>query len=372
MGNIPRSAFLVAAFVAVIATVGYVANFLQIVPSVTVVVKFLVDKYPNALATVLLLFVLLILVISLAYFFRGLEFERTRQKLSDSKDEAGELKRQIAAKDADCLNHLQDISKLRLELERASQPTRSYVTLRKEFEATIRTIDEVVKLLDTNEPQFKFTRINETLTIEADGTASVETDYEIEAGDKPAKLWNRKILADNSAADATTLSDIDLRVSAVAKQPGEDIRYLLRKNSKREKQLSIFFLPEIPPRHSRRFRLSYSWSKFAGDLISKGETIFFSYFKSPDASDTADVVYELRFSKDIGSLACELTSHADGNYLHEAHNQKFWVWRFVDPNMKVAGTQIEIKVSRLDAVLASGTDHEQLRISQWAASQPSE
>ena len=91
--------------------------------------------------------------------------------------------------------------------------------------------------------------------------------------------------------------------AAEMRADGFDVRYLLIENEPFRKTFALIFIPPIEPgQPPRRFRTSYRWKRFAGDLVSKGKTDFEFGFVSYSPTDTADVEMEFRFARALGEV----------------------------------------------------------------------
>jgi hypothetical protein len=221
---------------------------------------------------------------------------------------------------------------------------------KRELSGLVGAINKIVHGLYRIDDQtrWSFTRVRANYFINGNCDGRVVLEYELKAGQKPAQVWRFKFNADETAKAIDWLDEVDLKVELINPVQDAELKYLLYNNSPRKKEIAIFFLPEIQPNESRTVKISYSWPRFAADLLEKGSTEFQIEFKTVDPGDLADVQYDFEFASSLGPMNFDQIGPKDAPLVAiamDGRNGRFG-WRYSHPSLSMNGRTLKFVASR--------------------------
>lgn len=152
------------------------------------------------------------------------------------------------------------------------------------------------KIYDLDQPRFNIVEIEEHYEISNHGDVRAELTYEICAGQKPAHFWRHKMNADDYAKEIERLDETKFHVESLN---GGEVETIPTRDGPRNKEVGIFFLPELSPGKSKRLKVTFSWPGYFADLWRKDRSVFVWCFRSENTQDVAKVRLCLKFAKEI-------------------------------------------------------------------------
>ncbi len=225
-----------------------------------------------------------------------------------------------------------------------------YQFIRNEYDGTIRSVGQIAqRLYHDDATRWRFTEAKEVITVFEDGTCEIHRHFVISASDtQPAQVWRVEIFADETAEPIQFIGDIGFRVTCLGNGP-ETVKYLVSKNDFRNKEITIFFLPEILPNTERTVELSYRWDQFAADLREKNSTVFAFKYQSCDQDDLANYHLEFRFAKSLGQIKLEADFPDLGGDFTDTHGgpeDEYHTWVYKHPELPMYQRTLKFTATR--------------------------
>lgn len=197
-------------------------------------------------------------------------------------------------------------------------------------------------------PRFNFKSIECEFVIDARGDTQVRQSYVIETADQPGHFWHVYIAADEYAAPFDTLRDIHFR--AESKTPSCSLEPIPTNTRSLNKEIAIFFLPEVPPQSSRAFEIAYVWRGWFGEMFDAAKSYSTNWlwsYKCQNPSDTASVKFSFKFSSDCGRILCEnMNSTLPGDDLSTEISQNATIWTYTNKSAPVGRLDWDFKFSK--------------------------
>lgn len=213
--------------------------------------------------------------------------------------------------------------------------------------ATNRIFNQLYR--ETIPPKHHLKTIVTTLTIDGHGTTAVLEEVCITpAFDDPVHFWKRGIKADPDSTEVNILDDIKYSVRDVD-QDTENTRvtFLPSKEDPRDKELCLFFLPQIDSGQERNLEIHFKWPRFFCDLVDKdAATYSFDYKGVPGKSTMLKGVF--KFDVELGPIDCEDQSPIGlgSTIVQETSTEGHTVWTFTVPDAPLAGETYQLRFSR--------------------------
>lgn len=189
---------------------------------------------------------------------------------------------------------------------------------------------------------WRYTKVEEHFSVEAEGTTIANRTYEIEACDTVVG-FPIFLFADETAQAAATPRDVGFWASSLDGD-GSAVRWLLSRNDPHHKDFVLVFTPPIPAGETRRIRTGYRWPQFAADLIGPKRSTEFSFrFRSRDPADVAAVEMQFTFDTGLGAVEMVLKDPTLGELIPSGDGASVKrVWLFRAPTMKMHDTQLVV------------------------------
>lgn len=184
------------------------------------------------------------------------------------------------------------------------------VAMQEAYDATCEALQRVVyrsynPVSSTEEPPppVIFKTIDCTFEIGANGDANVTQVYEIEAARDPARFWTVRLEADKYAEPFKTLRAIDFTATSLTE--GTSVEPIPIDNRGLKRSVAIFFLPEAAKGQVRRFRVTFAWPGWFGELSVEHKTNWEWSYTSPASATAASVSFRFVFDAALGPIVCE-------------------------------------------------------------------
>jgi hypothetical protein len=190
-------------------------------------------------------------------------------------------------------------------------------------------------------PPFSIETIQITTSVHEDGSSTVKAEYRIKAhGINPVNFWEIAIGAETVAPPVEFLDEIDFKIKD--KQGAERVAYMVTRNETHNKEISVYFLPQLMPGEAaREIVYTYGWPQMMKGLLEKGyEEFRFEELRSRTAVSQMD--YVMYFHPKLWSsrkLSCAIVSSAVAGNLSEEDSQDLgWRgWRYRVLNVPAQG-----------------------------------
>ncbi len=211
-----------------------------------------------------------------------------------------------------------------------------------------RIVNRIYNPADPNEeprPRVNFARILCRFDVEPDGTTRATLDYEVTATGGAAHFWNVKLVTDQYAAPLRTLADIAFKTESL--DAGKQIQEVQIDNSGFERRVALFFLPEIQPGETRRFRVTYAWKDWFAELRERGMSDWTWSYRAAEAANMAEATFVFAFARGWGTITCEnLLGNRPGATLREEIGRDGISWTYRDPAAPVGKSGWRLRFSR--------------------------
>lgn len=190
----------------------------------------------------------------------------------------------------------------------AAQTAKTRNVLKYTFDGTLEAAALISKQLfpQMSQPVKRVIYSKQIYTLFDNGDCHCTDDLVVEAGTYDLHFMTRSVEAQPKADPAPFPADIKL--SMQSRTAGSEVRYLLTRNTDREKQFTVFFLPVIKAGTTdrREIRMEYYWKGMMKQLLA-------DRFEDCDLSfESADDIPELEFEfwakPGIGVIDCEIIS----------------------------------------------------------------
>lgn len=176
---------------------------------------------------------------------------------------------------------------------------------------------------------WRYRRVEEIYEVEKDGTTTSTRTYTIEAV-RQVIGFRVVVTADQTAQAAAYPSDINFSARSI--DEGAEMEWCVVENGLLSKTFALIFVPPIEPGDQRRFRVTHTWPRFVGDLISRGESEFVFDFASAEEDDVAEVDMEFSFAAELPPLRFEMGDPSQAGVLTMRqqgleHPRQIWTYR---------------------------------------------
>ena len=193
-------------------------------------------------------------------------------------------------------------------------------------------------------PPYAFERISRVYTIDSDGSATLSASYHIRAYRRALHFWSIGILAETDAPAIEFLDEIDFKVRDETK--ADRVAYLLKTDTGHEKEISIFFLPEIDPREAaRKIAFRYTWPRMLERLLTKGDEDF--SLRLDSRTTVGEFEYAAYFHPGLFKtfeITCEqLGTKADNETLLEAERDGWRGWCYKVTDAPAQGAEYTLR-----------------------------
>ena len=206
----------------------------------------------------------------------------------------------------------------------------------KEYDGFISSAHSISrKIFDVEQPSCIIKSTHESIVVDSDCTCTVNRTFELMANDCPVQVFRINLHADETAEPIRYIGDIDFK-AVCSGESGDQVKYLITKNNLYNKEICIFFLPEIQPETVRVLEISYKWPLFANDLLEKGQTHFKLDYRTQDSQEGIDITLEIAFDKELGMINFHTDAKEDAGELETAHHpentETHWKWTYKSPS----------------------------------------
>lgn len=188
--------------------------------------------------------------------------------------------------------------------------------LAKAYDHTLRSINRLVNNLYPRNPgkdrlRHYFLDIKNATVIDKNGDGVVTSTFIIVAGPQPVHFWKTWIRVEEDSPSISNFMGMNLEILDITKDSKYEIVYLPARDDGHYKEISVFFLPHIPPGGRRTVQVSFRWPGYVKRLF-EGFTVEFAYgYPTGFPTKTTSVELSVEFPRSLGKVDCANKSIGD-------------------------------------------------------------
>jgi 3',5'-cyclic AMP phosphodiesterase CpdA len=186
----------------------------------------------------------------------------------------------------------------------------NHALLEKAYDHSVRSISRLIANLYPIRPgkdrlRHHFSKITSATVIGPNGDGAVTNTFTIVAGPQPVHFLKTWIRVEEDSPPVPHLVGAQVEIRDISPQSKYDVVFLPARDDGHEKEVSIFFLPSIPPRGRRTIEFRFQWPRYLKRLID-GKTVEFAWgYPTGFPKRTTALDLSVEFHRDLGRIRCD-------------------------------------------------------------------
>lgn len=198
-------------------------------------------------------------------------------------------------------------------------------------------------------PPYYFEKVEVTLTMEKDGSASLRRLEHVRAHGKPLHFWEQCIHTEAEADEVEFMEDLKFSIQEHNEQ--HEVSYLLTNNMPHRKRIMVFHLPFVDPieEQSRIIETNYYWPRMLRRILEKGNEDWEWILQS--SREVPLFEFKFFYSPGIGRITCSLLKPPPKKSLEkvtpqEIKSEQNWPgWLYKAENAPASGFTYKFRLS---------------------------